>query len=530
MSRRRGQNDFNLAEHFGNLRSDYTAAKINRFRRVRTGLLSMGSGADYHYKNTADFLRIMEYARDMDRNDAIVGQMVDRAVINTIQDGIKVDPKTGDTGLDADLASRWAEWSTNPDQCDITGEMSFVDMEYLVLRQTFVDGSILALPNKDTGALQLIEAHRLRTPLNTKRNVVHGILMNNQRRPLEYWLTREDINPLGQIRKVSEIKPFPARDDQGNKQVFHVYNPKRVSQARGVSVFAPIFDMLGMYEDINFSKLVQSQTVSCFTYLIEPELDAVTGGAASFGAKEPENQSDGSTRIIENIGPGLALKVAPGEKVKGFSPNVPNQEFFQHSRMVEQIISINLGLPRAVAFLDGKDTNFSGWRGAADQARMGFRHNQNGMISRFNQPTYEWKVRQWMAEDPDLMTASMRDGVDIFGHRWNPPGWKYIEPKKDADADVVRLENNMISPSLQQRERGRDWDKVYPEIIQDRSKLVVAAIEAADTINQKFPDAKVDWRELAGTAGENSSPMPGGANQNNEPSDDNTSTEGSNNE
>ncbi len=78
----------NLPEAHEQLRQDYAAAKMNRFRRLRTGMLTtIGSGADYHYRIQSDYLRMMEYARDMDRNDAVIGQGIDRAVDNSIQGG-----------------------------------------------------------------------------------------------------------------------------------------------------------------------------------------------------------------------------------------------------------------------------------------------------------------------------------------------------------------------------------------------------------------------------------------------------------
>ena len=88
---RRRRTPDTLAEAFDGLRSDYSASRATRFRRTRTGLSAAGSGADYHYRNESDFLRVREYARDMDRNDCIVGQTIDRAVTTVVQDGFTLD-------------------------------------------------------------------------------------------------------------------------------------------------------------------------------------------------------------------------------------------------------------------------------------------------------------------------------------------------------------------------------------------------------------------------------------------------------
>src|SRR5690606_23447280 len=74
-----------IAQVFDKFRSDYEAAHDSRLKRKRTGYLPTGSNADYHLRNGFDHLKIMEQARAMDRDDAIIGQLVDRVVLNTIQ-------------------------------------------------------------------------------------------------------------------------------------------------------------------------------------------------------------------------------------------------------------------------------------------------------------------------------------------------------------------------------------------------------------------------------------------------------------
>lgn len=487
-----------LPQAFEGLRADYDAARSTRFRRTRTGLVPSGSGADYHYKSEASYLRLMELARDMDRNDVIVGQTVDRAVTNAIQDGIRLAANTGDEGLDRELEDLWEEWGNTPEECDVAKEMCFSDMEYLALRHQFVDGDIVALPLK-TGQLQMIEAHRIRKPRKTKRNVVNGVLLSDTRERLEFWITKDDVDPLRPVSLVSEVDRYAVRDSDGNRQLFHVFNPKRISQTRGVTALAPIFDMLGMFEDINFAKLVQQQVVSCFAIFRQMDVGGHSLNAPTqAGERTTEPLGDGKVRTIEGISPGMDIQGLPGETLTGFSPRVPNPEFFEHIKLVLTMIGVNLGLPLVLVTLDASETNFSGWRGAIDQARLGFRHNQKWLIKRFHRPVYLWKLRDWLFQDRALRRQAAKRKITIARHLWNPPSWSYIEPKKDAEADVVRLDNNLISLRRLYSERwGQDWGRVGKEIVEDRAKLIVWAIESADVINAKFTDAKVSWRELA---------------------------------
>ena len=493
--RRRSPFEASTQEHFDSARSDYAAAKASRYRRKRTGVAASGSGADYHYRNEGDYLRLLELARDMDRNDVIVGQTVDRAVNNCLQDGMVLDVKTGDTGLDKELWYRWEDFSEDPDKCDLQGEMSFADIETLSMRSQMVDGDIFALPNED-GPLEMIEGHRCRKPSSTTRNVVHGILLDANRRRQEYWFTREDLEPTRSVTKVSQIERYPARDEDGHRQVFHIYNPKRVSQTRGVTAFAPIFDPLGMFEDINFANLVRSQITSCFAIFRETSDQGSINLPAPTGPQTTETQSDGTTRVIQGVAPGMEVIGKPGEKLTGFSPNVPGDSFFPHMRLILQLVGINLGLPLVLVLLDASETNFSGFRGAVDQARLGFRRNQRSLIRRLHKPCYAWKVRQWAAEDPAIAAAAKKSGVKLNGHRWEPPAWPYIEPMKDASTDLLRLRNMLSSPRRIHAERNRDVEEIVDETLADNVSAIRKAKRAANELNKEFPgEQPVHWRE-----------------------------------
>lgn len=498
MSRRRDNPVGNLIQSFADIRSDYSATRPSKFRRNRTGLPAMGSGADYHLRNDTSWLKALEYARDLDRNDSVIGPMLDRATDSTIQDGIDPDPMTGDEKLDAELLARWYDWSEDPEQCDITGEQSFDSMEWNLFRQGFlVDGDMVALLTRE-GKLQLVEAHRIRKPSNTKQNVVNGVLLDGNRRRLEYWITKEDINPNAPLKNVADVIKVPVRDAEGERVLCHVYHPKRITQTRGVSALWPMLDAAGMFEDINFAAMIKQQISACFAVFHEQALGIDAPGDTQIGDRSTETMGGGGTRTLESITPGMRIIGKPGEKLSGFSPNVPGTDFFPHMKLILTQLSINLGLPLCVAMLDASETNFSGFRGAVDQARLGFRRNQRAIRDKFHRPVYLWKIRDWMQEDGALRRAAERKKIDIYSHNWKFPSWPYIDPYKDATADTVRLKGSHISPRRMQAERGREWRETANEFVEDCALAITLAKQKAAELNQLFPDdpVPVQWRDL----------------------------------
>lgn len=505
MRRRRDENP-SLAESFDLLRADYNAAKASRFRRTRAGVSGTGRSGDYHYRTEGDFLRLMEIARDFIRNDVVVGQAVRRLVHNVVRDGFTLDPQTHNSDADEILTRRWAEWTGDPARCELAGEHNWHRIEQLALQQTIVDGDLIVLLT-NTGAVELVEAHRMRTPTNAKRSskyknsLVHGVLLDENRRRREYWITKNDIDPNQTVSRISDMKRYPARDRQGNRLVLHVYRPDRVSQTRGVSALAPVVDVVSQHDECQFAQMVKQQVSSAFAILrqqADPHF-LRTGSAPTavqLGARETETLSDGTTRTLEGIGPGMIYTGQPGETLTGFSPNVPNPEFFKHTSLLLTFISINLGLPLQVLLLDPTKTNFSGWRGAIDQARMGFLDLQNWLIASLHSPVYRWQVRNWATTDPVLRELDQLPGVDLLRHRFHPPSWPYIEPLKDASADLLQVRNGMLSHRRRCAKRGLNWEEVSAEIVADNALLIRKAEEAAQKLNLEL-NLNLSWRELA---------------------------------
>lgn len=514
-----------MAETFVKARADYDAARQTRFKQNRSGtmLRSTGSAADFHYRTEIAYFGMIEQARDLFRNHALIGQAVRRLVANILSGGFTLDVRTGDKTLDDDNAGRWAEWSEDADQCDIQGEQDFHGLEKLTLQQTIVDGDLITLPTID-GELQQIENHRMRTPHRTKRNIVHGVQLNNDAKPRRreaYWIAHEDVEAYYPVPKVGEMTRYAARNPDGVRQVFHHYMPDRTSQTRGVSAFAPPMETAGMGDDLFFAQLVKAQMAASAVLTHQYEVGnlppAITGGGQD---TRTEDRPDGGTRQLAGWSPAMELFAFPGETLQWHSPNVPNQEFFQHATLILSIIAVNLDLPVQVLMLDATNTNFSGWRGSIDQARQRWLEIQRWLIHSFHTPVYRWKVRQWAVDDPILRkTIQEQDrnrrrpaGVDAFGHVWHPAGWPYIQPVEDATGDLIQIRNHLTSPRRLATRRGMDYEVHLQECHEDLEIRINSAQDTADRVNARNKTRKgfvaITWRDI------DQPPMPEGVNVN----------------
>lgn len=501
-----GNQALSVEKVFGDLRADFRAAKQTRFTSKLRGVNASGSGADYHYRSERDFLWMIERARAFVRDDMVVGQGVRRLVSNVVRSGFIPDPKTGDRELDRILKAEHEAWASDPDLCHSEGELTFPQIERLALEHAIVDGDVFHLLRND-GRLQAVEGHRPRTPTNTRKNVVHGILLDDNAQRKEVWISKESLSPNATIRRVSDIQAYPIRDDSGFRQVLQVYFPRRYSQRRGITALAPITDCVGMHDDLQFSTLVKAQLASLIVIFRKQNKDSLPGSggpalgttalnaSGSSGDAEQEQTEFGP---IPGVKTGLDVRLAPGEDASGFSPNIPNPEFFPHTSLLLTFIAVNLDMPVHMLLLDPTKTNFSGWRGAIDQARIRFQEIQTDLTGQFHQPVWKWRVRNLIRSSAAIRRMANQAGVTPLRCVWKLPSWPYLEPLKDAQADDLQVTRFLNSQRRIQSARGREWPDVANEIVEDKSLLIRKAISEAMEINAEYPDAGVTWREILG--------------------------------
>ncbi|HBE72464.1 MAG TPA: hypothetical protein DDW52_30390 [Planctomycetaceae bacterium] len=475
-------------------RADYRAAKTSRFTPRANGVPSMGAGADYHYRSESEFLRMIERARAFERDDPIVGSAIRRIVANVLQEGFSPDPDTGNLDLDAALKTEWQAWSSDSARCHSEAEFSFRQIERLCLHSAIRDGDMFTLLT-NRGTLQLIEGHRPRTP-RTRRNVVHGILLDEQARRRELWVSREDLGPYGSLRRVSETRQYPFRDAAGNQQVLQVYFPSRSSQRRGVSALCPVVETQAIHADVQFAMLVKQQ-MSALIVLLREQAAGTDVAGPPIGDLQSGQQlqtKSGSIKPIGGISAGLDVTGVAGEKINAFSPNIPGDGFFDHTALLLTFLSVNLDMPLQVMLLDPTKVSFSSWRGAIDQARIRIRQLSNEYISRFHRPVWEWRVRYLIETNPAIraLAASVENPAQ---NRWRVPGHRYIQPREESQAHRNDLDAFISSPRRVQSDLGRDWDEVSREIIEDRLALIRGAAIGAQSLQGEL-GIDVSWRDI----------------------------------
>lgn len=458
----------------------YSAAKPSEFRRVRTGL---GGEADSHLGSELDYWRVREYVRDMDRNDAIPGPLTDRAVTLCLGTGVAMDPQTGQARLDAEIRRRWTMWGEDPFLFDAGAKWDFATMERLGLRHAFLDGDAFGVPQNEgprAGRVQFLEGDRIAGSDATGK-VLHGI---EQDLELGNVVAYHALKRRPDTRRFSGFRVpaftsenylrIPAFDEDGRPRVWHILDPRRATQGRGITRFRGVFDELGMWGDILYAATEAHQVAACIPAFITSSSDVL------FGPRETRTEQRGlgssTTPSYEELAPGTIPRLRPGEAISGVTGAGPPPNLAEHLRLLGRVIALALDLPYTLAFLDTGPTTFHGYRGELDQAKRAARWVQRWYPNCWHRPMYAWWLRR---ELPALVADGFADEINaadrertLFRVRPQPPAWPYVEPKTDAEADILRVREGLGSPRQILGEGGRDFDDTVDEAIADRASAI----------------------------------------------------------
>ena len=502
------------------IRQDYAAVRPNRFTDYPQGMLTTGSGADYHIGlNESDYYLMGELARQLERDNMVIQQGVRRYANNVIQDGFKLQPETDDEAVNDQLKERWARLTDddNKQLVDFKGERSFHDFELLGFTRVVVDGDILHEP-LSTGQLRPYESHRIRSPhyvarqriLRRYQEVMLGVQRSARARTVAYWVTRDEFEQY-RLRTTTrrQVRPIPAwvmdpMTGREERNVYHCYLPTRFSQTRGVTALAPIMPASTMHDDIQIAKLVQQQMAS-FIGITHKVPQAMGDQYTPPPAFKSETDRYGRTRSYgTNLETGSEYwPHYAGEEINAFSPNIPNAEFFDQARMMLMFMALNLDCPLILFLMDASETNFSGWRGAMDQAKIGFKQRQRAFAGQFHTPYYHFQLRRWIRQDAELRRAAASD-PSFWRHTWSYPRWAYVEPLKDVQADALEISNTLTSPRRAASRKGDDYKVIVRESVEDRLLMAQSAMAATQAFNgehaeylAEHPEEEMRWREIA---------------------------------
>lgn len=443
----------------------------------------------------ASAVELRNQARHLERNSDIASHILDKLCDFTIGSGIQVEfqPKAADGSIHEDLAQRltrnfelWSQWP------EVTWTHDRGHMERIAMRSRLRDGEVLGQivsgVRKDLVygsavpvAIECIEADLLPHAYDdTARNIRQGIQRNTWGRPTNYWMYRshpgDDTTPLA-----TDLKSIPA------ERVLHLRNVNRFHQLRGVSMFATLIPRLQDLWEYEDSERAAAKMAADFVLRI------TTGTPEMWGQGDAGKPSDPNNPPVFRTDSGMVL-VQPnaGESAEFFDTKRPNVglEPFVNGQL--RRVAGGAGLSYSAVSCDYNGT-YSAQRQELVENWPHY-HVETGLfVAQWERPTVEEFIR-W-----ELLTFGVPSQLDIgtvFDALYLGPPMPWIDPLKEAEAELLLVRAAFQSSSAVVRRRGGNLNETYRALQRERQLRdrygITSATDEQETrpggpSNQSFP-------------------------------------------
>ncbi|MFN3946132.1 MAG: phage portal protein [Allosphingosinicella sp.] len=440
----------------GGFEAGQASRRLRHFQPSRAHLntLIAAAGAD-----------ITARARWLVRNNGYAANAIESWAGNVVGDGIKPSSLIADADLKARVQRLWLDWT---DDSDAEGFTDFYGQQRRAAREVFIAGEVFLRfrPRRPEDGLvvplqlQMIPSEMLPLSRNEQLpggNVVRqGIEFDGIGRRVAYHFLRRHPGDVTDPGLMGETVRVPA------SEVIHVIDPVDAGQLRGVSRFAPGIVKLFLLDPYDDAELDRKKVAAMHALFI-----TTPAPAEPFDIAESD---EGGERTMD-LQPGQIVMLEPGEEVQTSAPADVGQTYepFQYRTLLQ--VSAALGIPYAYLSNDMLKANYSNSR----LALLEFRRR----VEAYQHAVMVWQIcrRVWARWMDTAVMAGALDLPDYEARRrdhiacsWLPPKWDWVDPLKDARAEIEQIEAGLKSRTQALAERGYDADQVDAEIAADRAR------------------------------------------------------------
>lgn len=419
-------------------------------------------------------------------NNPWLTRAVDSLVTNLVGAGIKPQSLHRNEATRNKLHQLWQLWT---DAADPAGASDFYGLLSIAARSMVIDGELFVWMRQQGRRgfeLVLISADQVDASINRDlgngARIAAGIEFDAAGRRVAYHVMRQAPGELWGLTSLETVR-VPAAD------MLHVFAPLSPGQVRGLSWAAPILLRLHEIDQIEDAGLVRQKVAALFAgFVIDPN-----NSAGDFSGTQKGSVLDGG------LEPGV-LKVLPTGADIRFSEPAQVGDMIDFLKLQLRAVAAGIGVTYEQLTGDLSGVNYSSIRAGLLEFRRRIESIQhNVLVFQLCRPVWERFV----------LTAALTGAIptaDFFARRddylavkWITPRVDWIDPVKDAQAEITAIGAGLMSRREAVAARGYDVEALDEEI-------------AAD--NARAKRLGLTFKELPAPANDNPSAEGGAANDN----------------
>lgn len=413
------------------------------------------------------------------RNNPHVASAVQGLVANAVGAGIKPRSLHPDPAVRDRLHDLWRRWT---DRADAAGLTDFYGLQALALRAMVESGESFArLRTLDGGeglpplAIDLLDREQVPADLHREigdgRRVRAGIEFDAGGRRVAYHAYARRPGDALAPMALDTIR-VPAAD------IAHLFQPLGAGQLRGITWLAPVLLRLHELDQYEDAALVKAKVAALFTGFIRDPDGTVAGlndGSASGGV------------LQVGMEPGSLIPLPPGADIQFSDPADPG-DYGAFVKNHIRAIASGLGVPYELVSGDLEGVTYSSIRAGLVEFRRRIEQLQHAVIVfQFCRPVWERFVRLAVLSGALDARGFERDPAAFLAVEWLPPKWEWVDPLKDARAEIEQIRAGLKSRSQSIAERGYDAEAVDAAIAADRQRETGLGLVFDSAVDPKEP-------------------------------------------
>ena len=398
-------------------------------------------------------------ARWLVRNNGYAANAIESWAANTVGDGISPNSSVATASRKDAVQKLWLAWT---DDADAEGLTDFYGLQRRAAREVFMTGEVFLRfrPRRPEDGLvvplqiQMLPSEMLPLAHNAadgNGNVIRqGIEFDRVGRRVAFHFLRRHPGDSTDPGLAGETVRVPAAD------VLHVIDPVEAGQLRGVSRFAPAIVKLFLLDQYDDAELDRKKVAAMYAMF-------VTSPAPDNPLAPPDEEYE--------VAPGQVVRLDPGEDVTVSAPadSGSTYEPFQYRTLLQ--ISAALGIPYGYLSNDGAKGNFSNSRLSLIEFRRRVSAWQHSvMVFQMCRPVWARFMDVAVLAGGLRLPGYDRRRAEYLACRWLPTKWDWVDPLKDANAEIAQIEAGLKSRTQAIAERGYDAEQVDAEIARERNR------------------------------------------------------------
>jgi lambda family phage portal protein len=450
---------------------EYDAVKYSRQRKGPSSL----SGAE-DYRSNYDRVELMKRARDLAENVGLVRSILMKFASHTAAN-ISYQARTENPEVNTEVEAYWAEWW---DKCDISTRHTGSTMMQVAMMSMLRDGDFLFVLVRDSDGnlkIQGIEGDRLGDPFKvyTSSELIGGIHIDQRTgSPTAYDIYSRSIGDMYTYQAT-----IPA------SQAFHLFDPLRIDQYRGISAFhTAINDATDIHEIVGFEKM-SAKVASSQSAIIKRN----NNNASDLSSLTNDQDINGSAIKLEAIESGKISYLEPGEDIVfPDGPSRPSGAFAEFHKILLRNICLGVGIPYSFA-VDPSAMSGPTARLEMQQAGRTFRRYQKLLDDKVLRPIKNIVIADGVARGLIDNNVGTRTTKGIFNFGANVS----IDLGRESASAISEFKTGLRTAADIYAERGQDFESamrqraIEAKLIKDLAEKYGVAPETISDIVTPTP-------------------------------------------